>query len=137
VRIRPGSGTSDDSLYGWEVNAHRNTLIDTGTEKGGGLLPASAPPVPTSGAGVFRFNRVYLPTSSSGELYKESIQSGIASFMEGINGTIFAYGSAGTMRSSPLDRPGITQLWFVLLVSLVKQLQERHIPCMAEEARKE
>lgn len=107
MRIRPGEGADDRSLYGWNLSADRTRLVDMG----GADSSAEGASTPSNG---FHFNRVFTPDQSTQQLYDDCIRAGIEHFLAGYNGTIFAYGQTAsgkthTMLGTP-DTPGLTLL---------------------------
>ncbi|KAJ1560027.1 NADH-ubiquinone oxidoreductase chain 1, partial [Cladochytrium tenue] len=77
----------------------------------GSVLPSEKAPPPSS---MFAFDRVFGPRTHTAEIYHASAQDIVNASLEGVNGTIFAYGqtSSGktyTMQGSP-DDPGIISM---------------------------
>lgn len=67
-----------------------------------------------SNGAEFRFNRVFSPETQTYEIYQEMADDVVQGFMEGYNGTIFAYGSTGSGKTFTMmgdnDHPGVTPL---------------------------
>lgn len=100
VRIRPGASETDMSLYNWAVSADRTSLLDS-SKDGGSAVP-------------FRFNQIFPPQSSTGEVYERAIRANIQQFCAGFNGTIFVYGQTASGKTHTMsgtkDSPGLTPL---------------------------
>jgi centromeric protein E len=78
---------------------------------------------------VFRFDGAYGPKSNTDDLYEDVVQDIVRSAMQGINGTIMAYGqtSSGktfTMTGTP-DSPGIIPLATMDIFSLIHDEPDR------------
>jgi len=104
VRIRPGASRTDLSLHSWDVNDTRTRLTYTGKEEDGG------------GTGVpFRFNKIFLPDSTTQQLYDECVRPNVLHYTKGFNTTVFVYGQTAsgkthTMQGDGPSTPGVTQM---------------------------
>jgi centromeric protein E len=116
VRIRPLNGREVDraNLAVWSVDAGNNVCV---LQKGQ-MVPKYA------------FDAVYSPAATNEDVYKQTGAPIVESAMQGINGTIFAYGvtSSGkthTMLGTP-EQPGLVPLALQHTFKLIQQRPERH-----------
>ncbi len=63
-------------MYNWETNENRTRLVYTGKEDEAG------PSVP------FKFNQIFLPDSTTEQLYDECVRPNVEQYMKGINTTV-------------------------------------------------
>ena len=92
IRVKP----SNNSISDWIIDPE-NGSIETG-----------------NGGSVYKFNHVFPSDSQTIEIYDTMSSSVIQSFVNGANGTIFAYGSTGSGKTFTMmgndDFPGIIPL---------------------------
>jgi centromeric protein E len=108
IRVRPliEKEVSEGEVPAWQVEADAKCLVQT--ERSNKKKKKSHQQVPLQ---EFPFNHVLDQDATTGDVFKTSVSGLVSSAMEGVNGTIFAYGqtSSGkthTIKGTPSD-PGI------------------------------
>ncbi|OHT10246.1 hypothetical protein TRFO_04250 [Tritrichomonas foetus] len=92
IRVKPTNST----MRVWDIDSKNNriTLASSGTE--------------------YNFNRVFSSDVQTFEIYQEMADDVVEGFLNGYNGTIFAYGSTGSGKTFTMmgndNHPGITPL---------------------------
>ena len=99
VRYRDYKNFKNDPTT-WRLE-NGNTVLDNSAalynngNGGGGSSSSSAPP-PLYNSPQWTFDRVYGPATNTHEIFQESVKDIVHSSLEGINGTIFAYGQTAS-----------------------------------------
>lgn len=93
IRVKPSNGT----IHVWNFDSTNSSIS-----------------LANNNQSEYKFNRVFLPETQTSEIYQDMASDVINGFMEGYNGTIFAYGSTGSGKTFTMmgneEYPGITPL---------------------------
>jgi centromeric protein E len=100
----------------WRVDSESSSIVQ---------LDASGKPVANSS---FAFDHVFDEASSTDEIYVRSAKQVVRSVMEGINGTIFAYGQTSSGKSFTMNGdkkcPGIIPMAIDDIFSYIQTVRE-------------